>query len=134
MKPLAHRKCARAESWITYAAKECQGWIPSGRYSSWADLAARMRVYREAGGNNGVLANIAIDLGNWPESASLAEVAHVSLICSSDEARQRFKQIEELGFDEVLLVSPTAAVEEIERGATSSRPMLCPHTVIYSNA
>ena len=67
-------------------------------------------------------------------TASLAEVAHVSLICSSDEARQRFKQIEELGFDEVLLVSPTAAVEEIERGATSSRPMLCPHTVIYSNA
>src|SRR5712691_5213927 len=51
----------RNPRWITYAAKECQGWTPSGRYSSWADLEAGMRVYREAGGNNAVLANVAID-------------------------------------------------------------------------
>ena len=42
-----------------------------------ADTAAgpisRPQIYREAGGNNAVLANVAIDLNNRPESASLAE-------------------------------------------------------------
>ena len=47
----------RSHRWITLAAKEYQGWTPSGRYSSWDDLEAGMRVYREAGGTNAVLAN-----------------------------------------------------------------------------
>jgi alkanesulfonate monooxygenase SsuD/methylene tetrahydromethanopterin reductase-like flavin-dependent oxidoreductase (luciferase family) len=105
----------RSSRWITYAAKECQGWTPSGRYSSWDDLEAGMRIYREAGGNNAVLANVAVDLANRPESASLAEVAHVSLICSPDEARQRLKRIEQLGFHEVLIVSHLGVLEDIER-------------------
>jgi len=105
----------RSTRWITYAAKECQGWTPSGRYSSWEDLEVGMRIYREAGGSNAVLANVAIDLANRPESAGLAEVAHVSLICSPDEARQRLKRIEQLGFDEVLIVSHLGVLEDIER-------------------
>ena len=105
----------RSPRWITYAAKECQGWTPSGRYSSWEDLEAGMRIYRDAGGTNAVLANVAIDLAERPESASLAEVAHVSLICPPDEARRRLKRIEELGFDEILLVSHAGVLEEIER-------------------
>ena len=74
-----------------------------------------MRIYREAGGSNAVLANVAIDLANRPESAGLAEVAHVSLICSPDEARQRLRRIEQLGFDEVLIVSHLGVLEDIER-------------------
>jgi alkanesulfonate monooxygenase SsuD/methylene tetrahydromethanopterin reductase-like flavin-dependent oxidoreductase (luciferase family) len=105
----------RSPRWITYAAKECQGWTPSGRYSSWDDLEAGMRIYRDAGGDNAVLANVAVDLANKPESASLAAVAHVSLICSPGEARQRFKRIEQLGFDEVLLVSHAGVLEDLER-------------------
>jgi len=66
-------------------------------------------------GNNAVLANVAVDLANRPESASLAEVAHVSLICSPDEARQRLKRIEQLGFDEVLFVSHAGVLKDIER-------------------
>jgi alkanesulfonate monooxygenase SsuD/methylene tetrahydromethanopterin reductase-like flavin-dependent oxidoreductase (luciferase family) len=105
----------RSHRWITFAAKECQGWTPSGRYSSWADLEEGMRIYREAGGTNAVLANVAVDLANRPGSASLGEVAHVSLICPPDEARQRIKRIEQLGFDEVLLVSHHGVLEDIER-------------------
>jgi alkanesulfonate monooxygenase SsuD/methylene tetrahydromethanopterin reductase-like flavin-dependent oxidoreductase (luciferase family) len=113
----------RNPRWISHAAKEYQGWTPSGRYSSWADLEAGMRVYREAGGTNAVLANVAVDLANRPESASLAEVAHVSLICSPDEARQRLKRIEQLGFDEVLLVSHAGALEDIERARDVLQPV-----------
>jgi len=105
----------RSPRWISYAAKECQGWTPSGRYSSWEDLAVGMRIYREAGGKNAVLANVAVDLANRPESASLAQVAHVSLICPPDEARQRLKRIEQLGFDEVLLVSHSGVLDDVKQ-------------------
>src|SRR5207245_11648544 len=97
----------RSPRWITYAAKECQGWTPSGRYSSWEDLEAGMRIYRDAGGTNAVLANVAIDLAELAESASLAEVAHVSLICPPEEARRRRKRVDHLGFAEILLCSQT---------------------------
>jgi len=42
-------------------------------------------------------------------------MAHVSLICPADEARRRLKRVEGLGFDEILLISPTGALEEIQR-------------------
>ena len=105
----------RSPRWITYAANQCQGWTPSGRFSSWEDLAAGMRIYREAGGDNAVLANVAIDLAEHPESADLARAANVSLICPPDEASRRLKRVEALGFDEILLVSQTNSLEEIER-------------------
>ena len=105
----------RSPRWITLAAKEYQGWTPSGRYSSWDDLEAGMRVFREAGGTNAVLANVAVDFANRPESAGLAEATNVALVCSPDEARQRIKRMQQLGFDEVLLVSPASVLEDIER-------------------
>jgi alkanesulfonate monooxygenase SsuD/methylene tetrahydromethanopterin reductase-like flavin-dependent oxidoreductase (luciferase family) len=105
----------RSPRWIGYAARECQGWTPSGRFSSWDDLEAGMRLYREAGGDNAVLANVAIDLAERPESRSLAEAAHVSLICPPDEARRRLRRVEEMGFDEILLVSHLGVLEDIER-------------------
>ncbi|MFZ3236699.1 MAG: LLM class flavin-dependent oxidoreductase [Stellaceae bacterium] len=105
----------RNPRWITYAARQCQGWIASGLYSSWEDLENGMRIYREAGGTNAVLANVVVDLANRPEPGSLAERAKVSLVCSPDDARQRLKRIEQIGFDEVLVVSPTGALDQIER-------------------
>ena len=105
----------RNPRWITYAATECQGWIASGLYGSWEDLEAGMRRYRDAGGNNAVLANVVVDLSGRPEPGSLAERAKVSLVCPPEEARVRLKRLEGLGFDEVLLVSPAGRLDEIER-------------------
>jgi alkanesulfonate monooxygenase SsuD/methylene tetrahydromethanopterin reductase-like flavin-dependent oxidoreductase (luciferase family) len=105
----------RNPRWIAYAAKQCQGWIASGLYSSWEDLENGMRLYREAGGVNAVLANVVVDLSNRPEPGSLAERAKVSLVCLPDDARQRLKRLEQIGFDEVLLVSPGNALGELER-------------------
>ena len=58
----------RSPRWITYAAKQAQGWTPSGRFSSWEDLEHGMKIYREAGGTNAVLANCSIDLAERPQS------------------------------------------------------------------
>jgi hypothetical protein len=73
-----------------------------------------MKIYREAGGTNAVLANTAIDLAGRPESAALAEIP-TSLVCPPDEARRRLKRFQDIGFDEVLLVSPGSVLEDIER-------------------
>jgi alkanesulfonate monooxygenase SsuD/methylene tetrahydromethanopterin reductase-like flavin-dependent oxidoreductase (luciferase family) len=105
----------RSPRWITYAVKEAQGWTPSGRFSSWDDLEAGMRIFREAGGTKAVLANVAVDFANRPESAGLAEATNVALVCPPDEARRRIKRMEQIGFDEVLLVSPAGVLEDIER-------------------
>jgi alkanesulfonate monooxygenase SsuD/methylene tetrahydromethanopterin reductase-like flavin-dependent oxidoreductase (luciferase family) len=105
----------RSPRWITFAAQECAGWTPSGRYSSWDDLEHGMKIYREAGGTNAVLANVAVDLTNRPGAAEVAAGAHTSLICSPDEARERFRRIEQLGFDEVLLVSHAGVLDDLLR-------------------
>src|ERR1700758_3648489 len=67
----------RSPRWITFAAQECQGWTPSGRFSSWDDLEHGMRIYREAGGTNAVLANVAVDFAGRPESASIDAASDV---------------------------------------------------------
>jgi alkanesulfonate monooxygenase SsuD/methylene tetrahydromethanopterin reductase-like flavin-dependent oxidoreductase (luciferase family) len=104
----------RSPRWITFAAQECQGWTPSGRYSSWDDLEHGMKIYREAGGTNAVLANVAIDLAGRPGSQALAEVT-TSLVCAPDEAGRRMRRFKDIGFDEVLLVSHDGVLEDIER-------------------
>ena len=105
----------RSPRWITYAAKEAQGWTPSGRYSSLEDLEQGMRIYREASGKNAVLANCSIDLAERPESAELATLASVNFICSPTEARDRIQRVEQMGFEEILIGSQFAAIDEIER-------------------
>src|SRR5579872_6224388 len=105
----------RSPRWITLAAKEYQGWTPSGRYSSWDDLEHGMRIYREAGGTNAVLANVAVDFDGRPESAAIAAASDVALTCSVDEARRRLKRMQQIGFDEVCLISHTGVLEDIER-------------------
>jgi alkanesulfonate monooxygenase SsuD/methylene tetrahydromethanopterin reductase-like flavin-dependent oxidoreductase (luciferase family) len=105
----------RSPRWITYAAKEAQGWTPSGRFSSWDDLEQGMKIYRAAGGTNAVLANCSIDLAERPESAELAKVASVNFICPPEEARRRIRRVAQLGFAEILIGSQFGAIEEIER-------------------
>lgn len=105
----------RSPRWITYAAKEAQGWTPSGRYSSLEDLEGGMKVYRDAGGTNAVLANCSVDLKERPESAELAKLASVNFICPPDEARERIRRVERIGFEEILIGSQFDAIDEIER-------------------
>ena len=74
-----------------------------------------MRIYREADGTNAVLANVAVDLADRPGSADLAAATDVALVCPPNEARRRLKRMEQLGFDEVLLVSHYGVLDELER-------------------
>src|SRR6202044_115449 len=50
----------------------------------------------KGGATNAVLANVAIDLSERPQSAELAKVAHSSLICPPDEARRRLQRLKDM--------------------------------------
>jgi alkanesulfonate monooxygenase SsuD/methylene tetrahydromethanopterin reductase-like flavin-dependent oxidoreductase (luciferase family) len=110
----------RNPRWIAYAAEHCQGWIASGINGDWADLERGMRLYRAAGGGRAILANVIVDLHGRPDPSGLAQRAKVSLACPADEVPSRLHRIRELGFDDVLLGSPTAgspdaALADLER-------------------
>lgn len=96
----------RSSRWINLAAKELQGWIASGIQTAWEDLAIGIHMYREAGGNRVVLANIFTDLRDSPPPLPLAVSPKISLVCPPAEARERLRRLRDLGVDDALLVCP----------------------------
>lgn len=105
----------RNRRWISYAAQSCDGWIASGLFSKWDDAADGIRAYREAGGRRAVLTNVPIDLRPRPEYADQwAKVAQITLACPMPAAVERLKRIEQLGFDDVVLVPPNESPEHLQ--------------------
>ena len=104
----------RSARWIRLAAETCQGWIASGIFSKWEDVQAGLNTYRAAGGKRALLANIFTDLRAEPEPNPTAARAKISLYCPPAEARDRLQRLEQLGFDDALLVCPFDAPEQLE--------------------
>ncbi|HSU06145.1 MAG TPA: LLM class flavin-dependent oxidoreductase [Acetobacteraceae bacterium] len=104
----------RSARWIRLAAENCQGWIASGIFSNWEDLHPGLEMYRAAGGRRAVLANVFTDLRPDPVTTPAIAHAKISLLCTPREARERLKRIEQLGFDDALLVCPFDAPEQLE--------------------
>jgi len=105
----------RNPRWIDYAAHRCEGWIASGLFSKWEDLEAGVRAYRSAGGKRAILTNVPIDLRQRREYADKwAKVAQVSLACPLATARERLERIEQLGFDDLILVPPDESPEHLD--------------------
>lgn len=104
----------RSERWINLSAKVLQGWIASGIYSSWEDLAIGVKMYRDAGGKRAVLANIFTDLRDSPAPLPIAHPPKITLICSRSEAKDRLKRLEDIGVDDALLVCPSDDPSQLE--------------------
>lgn len=100
----------RKPAWITFAARQCDGWIASGMKSRWRDVEEGMRVFREVKGKRAILANLPTDLG----ASSTTESDAISLVCPAPVARERLKRLEQLGFDDVLLGCPFGSTSHID--------------------
>ena len=92
--------------WVEYAAKQCQGWMGSGIYSTLEAVADGVGKFRAAGGDRVILANVFTDLRPDPEPHPLIERAKINLVCSPDEAKDRLARIAESGVDDVLFITP----------------------------
>ncbi len=103
------------EHWIRYAAEHCDGWIASGLFSHWEDVEAGIGSYRQAGGKRAVLTNVPADFRSEPQfSDRFTKAATISLVCPFDEAKDRLKRIEQLGFDDVILAPPDESPELLD--------------------
>ena len=91
-----------------------QGWIASGIHTSWEDLAIGLDMYRSAGGARAVLANIFMDFRDTPAHLPITHVPKISLFCSPQQARERLKQLEDLGMDDALLICPPDDPAQLE--------------------
>jgi alkanesulfonate monooxygenase SsuD/methylene tetrahydromethanopterin reductase-like flavin-dependent oxidoreductase (luciferase family) len=96
----------RNERWINLSAKVLQGWIASGIYTPWDDLAIGLKMFRQAGGKRALLANIFTDFRDPPANLPIAAVPKISLVCSPREAKDRLRRLEDLGIDDALLMVP----------------------------
>jgi alkanesulfonate monooxygenase SsuD/methylene tetrahydromethanopterin reductase-like flavin-dependent oxidoreductase (luciferase family) len=105
----------RNKRWIVYAAEECAGWIASGLYSQPEELAAGMKIYRDAGGERAILSNVIVALESSTEAAERASTATVTLTGGEAAARDRLRRIKDVGFDDVLCMTPLGALDDLER-------------------
>jgi alkanesulfonate monooxygenase SsuD/methylene tetrahydromethanopterin reductase-like flavin-dependent oxidoreductase (luciferase family) len=105
----------RNKRWIVYAAERCAGWIASGLYPTPEELEAGMRVYRDAGGKRAILSNVIVALDAGSDAAQRAASATVTLTGGVAEARDRLRHIRDVGFDDVLCMTPLEALDDLER-------------------
>lgn len=104
----------RSQRWINLAANQCQGWIASGIHGSWEDLETGMKMFREAGGKRAIIANIFTDTRPEGKRGPTSDHTKLNLYCSPAEARNRLKRLDDLGFDDALLVGPASDPAQLE--------------------
>jgi alkanesulfonate monooxygenase SsuD/methylene tetrahydromethanopterin reductase-like flavin-dependent oxidoreductase (luciferase family) len=104
----------RSPRWINLAAHHCQGWIASGIHSTWEDVEIGLRMYREAGGERAIVANIFADFRDNPEGSPIGRPLTISLICSPAEARDRLQRLADTGIDDALVVCPFEDPAQLE--------------------
>lgn len=109
----------RKPAWITFAARQCDGWIASGMKSKWRDVEEGMRVFRAAQGQRAILANLPMDL----TASATTETDAISLVCPAPVARERLKRLEQLGFDDVLLGCPFGSTVHMDMIADLARSL-----------
>lgn len=104
----------RSPRWIDLAARHCHGWIASGIYAALDDLPIGLDMFRKAGGQRALLANIFTDLRPDPPDRPLIARSKVTLVCGKSEARDRLRRIEDLGFDDALMIVPFGVPEMLD--------------------
>jgi alkanesulfonate monooxygenase SsuD/methylene tetrahydromethanopterin reductase-like flavin-dependent oxidoreductase (luciferase family) len=95
------------QRWIPRAAQEFDGWIASAGKTSLNTLREGIRRYRAAGGKRAIVTNISVDLSGPTEPCSDDGPFH--LRAAPDVAAGRLRKLEDLGFDDAVLVLRSAS-------------------------
>ena len=87
--------------WVKRAAQQYDGWIASAR-SPLKNLAEGIKRFRDFGGGRAMVATIPLDLSK--PNAPFSEDDEFSLVCGPESASERLHRLEDLGFDDALIV------------------------------
>ena len=72
-------------------------------------------LHLSAGGKRVILANVFTDFREDPVVTSLIGRTKINLICSPQEARDRLHRLQDLGLDDVLLITPFDDPDQLDR-------------------
>jgi alkanesulfonate monooxygenase SsuD/methylene tetrahydromethanopterin reductase-like flavin-dependent oxidoreductase (luciferase family) len=87
--------------WMRRAARDYDGWIASGFFTSFRQLREGIQRFRAEGGTRALVSTITVDL--HAPSAPFDEDARFNLECGPAEATERLQRLAELGYDDALL-------------------------------
>jgi alkanesulfonate monooxygenase SsuD/methylene tetrahydromethanopterin reductase-like flavin-dependent oxidoreductase (luciferase family) len=100
-----------SELWMRRAAEEYDGWMCSGSFhrskakgheTTFISLAENLQKFRDMGGKRAMISSVMVDL-TQPES-HLGDDEPFNLRCGPESAAERLGRLDEMGYDDVLLV------------------------------
>ena len=83
------------------AARDYDGWLASGFFTTFRQLREGIQRYRDAGGKRALVSTIRVNL--HAESKRFDEDAPFNIECGETEACERLERLAELGYDDALL-------------------------------
>lgn len=87
--------------WVRRAARDYDGWIGSGFFTTFNQLKEGIDRYREAGGTRALVSTITVDLHQ--PTTPFDPDARFSLECAPSEAADRLQRLADIGYDDALL-------------------------------
>jgi alkanesulfonate monooxygenase SsuD/methylene tetrahydromethanopterin reductase-like flavin-dependent oxidoreductase (luciferase family) len=87
--------------WVRRAARDYDGWLASGFFTSFRQLREGIQRFRDAGGTRALVSTITVNL--HAESTPFDEDTRFNLECGEQEAAERLARLAELGYDDALL-------------------------------
>jgi alkanesulfonate monooxygenase SsuD/methylene tetrahydromethanopterin reductase-like flavin-dependent oxidoreductase (luciferase family) len=100
-----------SDVWVRRAAQEYDGWMCSGSFgrskahgheTTFNSMRENLKRFRDYGGKRAMVSSVLVDLTE-PES-HLADDQPFNLFCGPESAAERLAKLEEMGYDDVLLV------------------------------
>jgi alkanesulfonate monooxygenase SsuD/methylene tetrahydromethanopterin reductase-like flavin-dependent oxidoreductase (luciferase family) len=100
-----------SERWMRRGAEEYEGWMCSGSFghskakgdeTTFITLEEKLKQFRDMGGKRAMISSVMIDLSE-PEG-HLADDEPFSLRCGPASAAERLARLDEIGYDDILLV------------------------------
>jgi alkanesulfonate monooxygenase SsuD/methylene tetrahydromethanopterin reductase-like flavin-dependent oxidoreductase (luciferase family) len=100
-----------SERWMRRAAEEYDGWMCSGSFghskakgdeTTFISLEENLKHFRDMGGKRALISSVMVDLAQ--PNTHLADAEPFNLRCGPEAAAERLARLDEIGYDDILLV------------------------------
>jgi alkanesulfonate monooxygenase SsuD/methylene tetrahydromethanopterin reductase-like flavin-dependent oxidoreductase (luciferase family) len=97
--------------WVRRAAREYDGWIASGFFTSFNQMKEGIERYRDAGGTRALVSTITVDLHQ--PTTPFDPDGRFHLECEPAEAAARLQRLADIGYDDALLTRTGHSVADL---------------------
>jgi len=112
--------------WVRRAARDYDGWIASGFFTSFNQMKEGIQRYRDAGGTRALVSTITVDLHQ--PSTPFDPDARFTLECGPEEAAARLQRLADIGYDDALLTGSGHSDADLPESDLEAIRALVPRT------